>query len=278
MKDNVFWSVIGVILVAWLASMFFLGWQPMGEFNEKSKKLGKSVKSLKNFSEMKANALPTAELEENEADYLKRLEEDVAGLKAYYADRDAQFEELLSPSIGSWNTQYQVEFTTLSREYQAKTGQELIIRAVNPPTKSEALPSLQKRWNVQKSVARTVMGTKGAHLSNMDAGFKVRRRSSSKKTNKGGTDKFFATELVKFEVRMPATSVTAFMEALRADPKINFELNTSIVAKLPGKLIRENIELNQDSKEPYVLVRFEYSVRDWNFVEPKEKSTDEDDS
>ena len=70
MKDKVFWSILGAILLGWVLLFFLFVWPKMDAYNEVTDTLSKSNRAIQKYARMAAEELPTEDLVEAQEKYL----------------------------------------------------------------------------------------------------------------------------------------------------------------------------------------------------------------
>ncbi|MGE4620393.1 MAG: hypothetical protein AAEJ04_11360, partial [Planctomycetota bacterium] len=122
MKDKVFWSVLGAILLGWIILFFLLVWPKMTAYESVTKKLSRSNRAIQKYAKMDSGELPTEDLVEAEEKYLANWRKQIDRAEAFHQNRAALFIEGVVGDLSAWSTRYRDDFELLQSRYRKHVG------------------------------------------------------------------------------------------------------------------------------------------------------------
>lgn len=278
MKTQTFGIIIAVIVLAWLAALYFLGWGRWQAYDEQTKKAEQITSKLKRLAKTDVAEFPSDELREATEHYRDDYENAYNAALKHFADRDKEFEKFITssqnPSAEDWGTRQQDELSELRTRYEETTGADA--KFVKFST-SDGLKKNQLRWTTYKLLLEALIQHGGTLTGDIKDG-KLRGAGMLEKSE------YFDRWEWTVEAEMPAKAVPSFLNTVLGDSKVAFEVAGLTVAKRKESLVLTSLveaSLKDGTfdppqlEEPPVRVRLVGYAADWKYEKPKPK-TDED--
>ncbi|MFN0060504.1 MAG: hypothetical protein ACKVX7_18760 [Planctomycetota bacterium] len=262
MKPNVFWSIVGAIVVAWIA---FMGYEytVYSEYEEQSQALQAVATDLEKLVKGGADKLPTAGLLAKREEYFQSYEEELNKVEKFYADRDNNFEKLDTSQFSSWQAARKDDFANLEKKYREVAGLDadakLGFKELSFTDASQIVP-YQRQWHLQRTLIEEIIAVKGTIEA---LSFPVLAREA--------TDKAESSHFKKIPINLEASlaphTAHVFLDRLLTHPFINFEIERWGVGKRGDALkydVVEQVKAGVDpGPEPMVRVYLTAFAMNW---------------
>ncbi|MGE3166399.1 MAG: hypothetical protein AB7O52_15960 [Planctomycetota bacterium] len=275
MKNNVFWGVLGAILVVWAATFWFLGWAAKAESDEKNAGLASEVRTLERLSKKTAAEFPSEELKALRESELARTRKSYEDALGYMRERDQKLEHFLTdsqePTLVEWEARYRDAFRGLGDEYRAFAALPADAKLPFPENtgiqNQASLPEYQKRfWGLQ-ALVRSLMKFPGSAIENVDFDDKPKELGRLDK------NEFHDRKQWRLDASMAAANVPKLITDLLTHDFVTFELHRLIVTKTQQSLKGDVVEVQAKDEpwagEPLVRVRLIVNALDWKYVPPE---------
>ena len=263
MKDKVFWSILGAILLGWVLLFFLFVWPKMDAYNEVTDTLSKSNRAIQKYARMAAEELPTEDLVEAQEKYLASWNKQIDRAEQFHKNRAALFVEGVVGDLSSWSTRYRDDFELLQSRYRKHVGldaeTELPFLVQEDITDPDQIAAYERRWRVQKDLVDRIIAVRGASIEELTIDKKSRRAEVG--ASEGA--------LIKFPVVMrafvPPARIGGILDGLLRHNFIDFEVRHLALTKERESLIYGVVEqvaiddLGLDS-EPAVRLLLELDV------------------
>lgn len=258
MKDKVFWSILGAILVGWILLFFLFVWPKMQSYNEVTGQLKSKKTAIQRYAKMSADDLPTEDLVEAQEKYLANWKKQIDRAEQFHKNRSALFIEGVVGDLSSWSTRYRDDFNLLQSRYRKHVGldaeAELPFQVQEEAGDPAMIAAYERRWRVQKELVDRIIAIQGASIEEL---------SIDKKTRRGGGDSS-DDGLIKFPVvlraQVPPSRIGGIVDGLLRHNFIDFEIRHLAMAKHRESLVYEVVEkitageLGLDSEPPVRLL------------------------
>lgn len=258
MKDKVFWSILGAILVGWIILFFVLVWPKMQSYNTVTGKLKSKKTAIQKYAKMDSVDLPTQDLVEAQEKYLVSWRKQIDRAEQFHETRAALFIEGVVSDLSSWSTRYRDDFELLQSRYRKHVGldaeAELPFQVQEDADDPSMIPAYERRWRVQKDLVDRIISIQGASIEEL---------SIDKKTRRGGGDSS-DSRFIKFPVVLrafvPPSRIGGIVDGLLRHNFIDFEIRHLAMAKQRESLVYDVVEqvaegdLGLDSEPPVRLL------------------------
>ena len=281
MKDNVFWGIVGGVLVLVILGFYFMVWDKWGTYQDRSTDLKSRVTQMEKFAG-KVNDLPTQKLREANEEFTSDWTANRDATLVYLEQRDADFEsfrfvgqDLGSPDLATWTTAYRDAFDKLAGDYRehTDTGSEepVPFDKIKDIGDANKVLDYQKEWRVTSTLVRAVMDVKGSNV----------RRCRATRVEDPDLEHFKRLRF-QLEADLPASKVSSVMKTVLSDSGINFDVRRLLVSKSLHSLPAEAetvITVSEGSVapgEPNVVLILDVDVLDWEKPAPKAAPAEDD--
>jgi len=278
MKTNVFWGVVGAILVIWLVLLYFVIFDgKMTTYAGKVDRLDKLVRKVEKYAKMPAEELPTSDLLEKTENGYARWQKNVDDAQRFYQDRDDAFESRgTNRDLGTWQAAYKVAFSALKESYREYAGleedAEIPFREIKDLSDPTAIAEYQKLWNVQRTLIERTM----------EFGGRVRKVVLKTGRDVKGAEASESFDRIRSELQcsLPPRRHVGFVDALLSDKVINFEIQRLLMNK-----DREGVQYDlvssletwndqEAAEEPRLRIVLVADALDWKTPVPDEPGDD----
>ncbi|MDE0959712.1 MAG: hypothetical protein OSB09_02940 [Planctomycetota bacterium] len=264
MNDKLFWSLLGVILVGWIALFFLLVLPKMNEYDSVTSKLKRSKTAIEKYAKMSASELPTSDLVAAKETFLTNWGKQISKAEQFHRNRTTLFSEGAVGDLSSWSTQYRDRFDMLVSRYSQHAGftgepKEFPFKIQEDLSDPDQLPRYERVWRIQKELVDRIIAIRGASFA-VD-GLKINQRGKKARLKEEGSG---ATP-VTFLAKLPPASVGGLIDGLLRHTFVDFEIEKLSLAKAREELIFEVVEEVEEgaegvASEPVVWLLLEMNV------------------
>ncbi len=261
MKDKVFWSLLGAILLGWVLLFAFLVWPKMTEYDKVTDKLSKEKKAIQVYAKMDVEELPTDDLVEAKENFLKNWRKQLDRATQFHENRSALFTEGAVSDLSSWATRYRDNYDLLVNRYVQHTGyagdmEDIPVKVQEDLSDPSKVEKYEKYWKVQKFLVDEVIAIPGASIA--EEGLEVGKRTRG---NKDETGRFQVVMLA----RVPPAQIGNLVDNILRHTFVDFDVKQLSVSKDRNNLIFDVIEevapeSHGVASEPVVWLRLELDV------------------
>ncbi len=266
MKTNVFWSVVGGLVLLWIILIVLVVLPKKESYEKTANDLQSSVRTLEQMARMEPAKIPSEALKENREQYFERYSSNYQEAFEFYEERDRRFEDLegrTSPT--DWYAAYNDAYEKLGARYRAHANlpedKPLPFKRAEDPRTADRLGLTQKRWRIQRTLVEEIMSLGGTIEEYSPK--EVRERLEH-----------FETLRSTVKLALPPTKLRALINSLLEHDTINFEIQELQVGKQRDALIIDLVKEAPASEpqpisEPHVLCRMVIDVLDWDPPAPE---------
>jgi len=277
MSDKVFWSILGVILVAVIGLFVGLVSPKMSTYAQKTKELDGRVKAMSKFAGNAPNELPSAALLEAKQGYEREWERSVAAARGFYESRETRIAgpvRQIGGNRANWVAQYRDAFADLATRYRQAHGlaedAALPFAELEEPGPQADLVQAEKAWRVQSLLLEEVLAGGGEVISYTTQNQKA-RESQDKEDPRPG----FSLDQVTLKAKVPPARLTGFLEKILGHEDLVLEIDRLVVGKDPTSLFYDIVQKKEngtvpDPVEPAVIISLTVNVLTWKPPPPPE--------
>ncbi len=266
MKTNVFWGIVGGIVLVWLILLGVVIYPKWNTYSEKKAKVTSAVSKLSKLAKREESELPTEQLLDRVSKRVENHEANLQSARQWYQARDDRFEDTQSQdNLAVWTSVvYEGGFVELEKQYRQAMGLEADAKVpfdrLKNMNKEEDLKLYQKQWNVQRTVIQKVI----AH-----GGDVVKYDKKEKPDLKLGLQHPDFTSIQSTaNIWLPPGKIAAYVNELLNDDTINVSLVDLVVTKARNSLVYDLVEALPEGKEPMgepmVRCLITFDVQDWS--------------
>ncbi|MEM7165086.1 MAG: hypothetical protein AAF581_06445 [Planctomycetota bacterium] len=279
MKTQTFGIIIGVIVVAWLAAMFFLGWSRWQELDAKQEDAKKTISKLKKLSKKKPEDFPSDELREAVEKYREDYSAEYDSALGFFESRKEKYHEYITggsrrPNAEEWGTKQQDLLSLLREDYEksGRDSQELKFTTGND------LDENQTRWTTFQTIVKAVIAADGSLTDSI-------RDDKLKGLTALEADPYFSRREWEVQADLPPKNVPTLLSSLLANENVLLEVAELTVAKAKGRLIMDLVQTATQSgaafeppplEEPAVRVKLILHALDFTYEKPKAADEEEE--
>ena len=281
MTDKTFWSILGGILVGWLALFFLLIVSgSMSKYAETAKELENTIGKMERFAKNSPEKLPTSKLLQVREQELESQRKVVENAERFYAEREERLTAGVPTPEATWINQYRDQYNDLRTAYGALAHPEVrdsdgeIVFEVQEFTQEDLdgdeYKLAARSWLAEKWMIEQVIAAEGL-IDSMEA--KVSLKEGRQK--EGEAHQYFSRQAVTAVIQLPPTAVGPFLAGLLSQDDLMLEVHDLQVVKDPARLVHEIVvaEDARPAREPLVVVELAVDVLHYH---PRKNETDED--
>ncbi len=266
MSEKVFWSVLGGLLLGFVAALALVVYPKISEYSTASAKLQKEVAKMKKYAKMEPAELPTRALSDKKRVFIEEWQSNVDSARRFHEDREKRLSGSISQNKALWEAGYKDDFRTLGERYRlvAKLPDdvELPFKTIeNLDEKDLTLADYEKSWRVQKLLISEIIDAEGTVLEYLTQ--PGRQRESQ---NKDDPRPNFKLDQVTLKAKLAPKLLTELLTRVLGHPDLTLELASMVVGKDPRKLIPDVVQVKDSAvgDEPQVVVRLTFNVLTWS--------------
>jgi len=278
MSDKVFWSILGVILVAVIGLFVGLVMPKMDRYSELSTQLDGRVKAMSKFAGMEPTELPSEALLGAKKSYQSSWQRGVEEARAFYEAREERIAEpvrRIGGNRANWLAQYRDSFAALAARYREARGlaaeEPLPFAELEEPDPAVDLVHYEKSWRVQSLLIEGVIDAGGEMIS-----YAAQQKRAMESQNKEDPRPSFSLDQVTFKAKLPPSKLSGFLHELLAHDELTLEIEELVVGKDSKSLIydlarKKAKETDPDPVEPEVIVSMILNILTWKPEPPPEQ-------
>ncbi|MGA1203359.1 MAG: hypothetical protein ACO4BJ_10315 [Planctomycetota bacterium] len=282
MNDKTFWTILGVILVGWLALFFLLIFNgKMAVYSQTTSELEKSVSKMKTYAKKSLEELPTEDLLETRQTELQRQERALAAAQEFFTSREEKLSRELPPTPARWGALYLDAFQELKARYGEIEGtrndEGEILFDVTPfeaqSITGDELAWADRLWRTEAWLLDQVI-SRGGKVVEMDG--RVKKTDSGRRGRETSEDhEYFSRQSVSATVKVPPSAIGEILGGILEHDDLILEVASFEVEKDTDALVYSFV-LPEDQKieeEPHVVLTLSVDVL---MFHPKPDASEED--
>lgn len=270
MSDKVFWSILGVILVAVIGVFVGVVSPKMTDYSEATAKLDSQLKAMANFAKKAPDELPSETLLEAKRRTEREWQRGIAAARAFYESREGRIGapvRAIGGNRANWIAKYRDGFAALAARYREARGlaadAALPFAELEEPDAQADLVQAEKSWRVQSLLIGEVIDAGGEVLA-----YTAQNRRAAESQSKDDKRPSFTLDQVTLKATFPPTRLTGFLERILGDPDLILEVDELVVGKDPKSLIFDVVRKQErgdpDPVEPAIVFSLRLNILTWS--------------